>query len=67
MVEDMILLWSQNKIKMEAKDLPKEFQKGFKVNYTELKKAVMRCELDKKSNECKKALQDLGIEVYGDN
>lgn len=49
---------------MEVKELEKKFEKGFKVDYSKIKKAVMTCELDKQSQECKKMLKDLGIEWY---
>lgn len=39
-------------------------KKDFKLNYSNVKKAIMSCELDKQSQECKKMLKDLNIEVY---
>lgn len=50
---------------MEIKELTEK--KAFKVNYSNIRSAVLKCELDKKSVECKKALQDLGIEMHGDD
>ena len=49
---------------MEVGELEEKFRKGFKLDYSKIKKAVLSCELDKKSFECKKMLKDLGIEVY---
>lgn len=39
-------------------------KKAFKIDYSKLRKAVLECELDKSSQECKKMLKDLNIEVY---
>lgn len=52
---------------MEIKELDKRFEKGFKLDYSKIRKAVLKCELDKKSSECKKALQELNIPIYEDD
>jgi hypothetical protein len=36
--------------------------KGVKVSYSAVKRAVMACELDKKSAECKRSLKEIGVE-----
>jgi len=41
--------------------------RGFKLNYTKIKNAVHKCELEKseknKSDECRKIFKDLNIEI----
>lgn len=44
--------------------LEPRLQKGFKVDYGKVKKAIEKCEADKNKAECKKTFADLGIEVY---
>jgi hypothetical protein len=47
--------------KPTVSDLGKE---GFKMNYSKIKRAVMQCELDKQSLECKRQLKDIGLEWH---
>lgn len=35
---------------------------GAKLDYSKVKRSVMLCEWDRKSRECKEALEELGIE-----
>ena len=49
---------------MELKELDKKFEKGFKVSYSEIRKSVLKCELDKNKESCKKMFKEMGIEVY---
>ena len=50
-------------------DIPEEFIRkgGFKFNYTKIRNAVNRCEVERaeknKSDECRKAFRELGIEI----
>lgn len=37
-------------------------KEGAKLDYSKVKKAILKCELDKNDSECKKALEELGIE-----
>ncbi len=52
---------------MELKDLPKKFQKGFKIDYSKIRKAVMKCELEKDKQKCKAMFKEMGIEIYEDD
>ena len=36
---------------------------GFKMKYNQVKKTVMTCEIDKNSDECKKMLKELNIDI----
>lgn len=48
---------------MEAGNLPKKFEKGFKFSYSKIKQCVMKKEAGIDDNECKKMFkEDLGIE-----
>lgn len=49
---------------MEVKELEPKLQKGFKVSYSKVKESVLKCELEKNSQECKRMFKEMGIEVY---
>ncbi len=46
--------------------MSEDHPEGFKVNYKKIHDAVLKCELDKKSQECKNALKEIGIEWEGE-
>lgn len=52
---------------MEVKDLEPRLQKGFKMNYTKVREAVLKCELESKQSQdnqrCKKMFEELGIDL----
>ena len=52
---------------MEIKKLEPKFKEGFKINYTTLKKSIMKCEVEKaeknSKEECKKIFKELNIEL----
>ena len=52
---------------MEVRELEKNLREGFKVDYSKIKRAIHRCELEKQDtnsrNECKKIFRDLGIDI----
>lgn len=54
----------------EIKDLEPRLREGFKVNYSNIKKAVLKCELEikeKESNEkCKRIFKELNIDLVLD-
>jgi hypothetical protein len=45
-------------------NLDPRLQKGFKIPYSKVKEAVLKCELEKNSLECKRMFKEMGIEVY---
>lgn len=51
----------------EIKDLEPRLQKGFKINYTKVREAVLKCELEAKESQdkqkCKKMFEELGIDL----
>lgn len=49
---------------MEVRELEKKFEKGFKVDFSKVQKAIKKCEDEKNAQECKKILREIGIEVY---
>ena len=49
---------------MELKELEKKFEKGFKVDFSKVQKAIKECSAEKNDRECKKIFSDLGIEIY---
>lgn len=49
-----------------VKDLEPKFREGFKFTYSAVRDAVLKCELDKNSNSCKRALEDMGIKWIED-
>ena len=51
---------------VKVSDLPKPFNEGFKVNFSELKKCVLKKEIDKNNNDCKKMLKELKIDLIED-
>lgn len=52
---------------MELRNLDEKFEKGFKVNYGDVRRAVMKCELESKerqiSQDCKRIFKELNIDV----
>jgi hypothetical protein len=48
---------------MEIRQLPIQFQKGFKINYTKMKKTIMKCEINEDKDECKKLFREMGLEI----
>jgi len=52
---------------METKDLPVKYREGFKVNYSELKKCVLKKEAGESTKECNKIFRELNINHYEDD
>lgn len=48
--------------KKTVKDLPKEFQHGFKYTYKDIRKCVFKKESDDDSETCRKLWKDLGVD-----
>ena len=44
-------------------DYVKEGEKGFKFDYSKLKKAVMKCEANDSKEDCKKIFKELNIDL----
>ena len=49
---------------LRVKDLEKKFEKGFKVDFSKVQRAIKKCSTEKNDIECKKIFSDLGIEIY---
>ncbi len=47
-------------------DLPDKFKHGFKVNYSELKKCVLKKEAGESTKECKRIFKELNVQHYED-
>ena len=49
---------------MELKELEKKFEKGFKVDFSKVQRAIKKCDEEKDIKECKTRLKEIGIEWY---